>query len=500
MNFRATKFNISVFTTLILLFIISVSFAQIQRYSGEKLTGNHNWRGTIIIAGDVTLGSNCRLVIEPGTKILFEQNKDLSKSGSDKTRCELIVRGTLIARGLPGKKITFSSKASSRRMGDWYGVQFLHLKSGSLLEYCVIEYAYNGITIKNSNMQVNNCEIRYNYHAGIRTEVKAKPTISNNILSENGYAGLICELGAKPIVTNNLISLNRIGVVVFSLSQPNLGSLASNENYNPGQNKIFNNEEYNFYNHSSKPILAENNFWGSENLVAIADKVYDNADNTKYGEIDYEPFSKESRQTGLGNLLLLAQNTESEIPPSPLDSETILQTANTQNPEQLSDARPANSDSIKGDLSPDNPAIPESSDDMANLFNVLTDATPLIASTGPIQPEVENLPISNTDVAAQIDYDQTFLELFLDGGKKEYDKKPKMKITNVLRNVLRKGEIRVKVIVNKYGGVQSASILRGINEILDQAVLATIQKYQYQPGTVNGQSVSFTTSEVFRFK
>jgi hypothetical protein len=295
-NMKVASAN-SIITRVLLfifLFLLTHSYAQIQRLSGEKISGEVTWQGTIIIAGDVIVEPKGHLTIKPGTKVLFEANKDLSRGGADKTRCELIVRGTLIARGLPGKKITFSSKSASPRMGDWYGIEFLHLNTDNFLKYCVIEFAHNGITIKNSSMQVANCEIRYNYNAGIRTEVKAKPLISNCILSENGYAGLICELGARPVLTENLISLNRIGVVVFSLSQPNLGSLTKNENYNPGRNNIFNNEEYNLYNHSNKPIIAENNLWGNNDPSFIASKLYDGKDNSKYGTIDYLPILKKT--------------------------------------------------------------------------------------------------------------------------------------------------------------------------------------------------------------
>jgi TonB family protein len=99
-----------------------------------------------------------------------------------------------------------------------------------------------------------------------------------------------------------------------------------------------------------------------------------------------------------------------------------------------------------------------------------------------------------------IDYNQVFLEYFLDGGKKEYTSKPKFKVNNILRNVIRAGEIRVRVIVDRNGQVEAASVLRGINPILDQAVRETVETYRYKPGQINGQLVRFSTSEVFRFE
>lgn len=484
------------YSLLIILVIFTTSYTQVQKIIGEKITGNVNWRGTIVIAGDVIIEQKSRLVIEPGTKVLFEPNQDLAKSGSDKTRCEIIVRGTLIARGLPGRKIIFSSNSSAPRMGDWYSIEFLHIRTGTLLEYCVIEYAHNGITIKNSNIIVNNCELRYNYHAGIRTEVKANPEIKNSIISENGYAGLICELGSKPVLTNNLISLNRIGVVAFSLSQPNLGNMAPGENYNPGRNNIFNNEEFNFYNHSNKKIFAENNYWGDENITSIALKLYDKNDNSKYGNVDYIPVLKQSGQQNLGSMLLLAQDTgetlrssspapaaQQDYQPSIRESSLTIEDTTAQNSEGQNLA------TIEGVNGKD-----------IDLSKKIDEMAPLMASISSPEPIARELLVNSKEVKNQIDYDQIFLELFLDDGKKKYFTKPKLGISQVPRNVWQKGEIRVKVVVNKGGNVESATILRGINDILDQVVLETVERYEYQTGRINGQPVKFTTNEVFRFE
>ena len=485
MKAAARLFNINHTFCLVIFLLFLRGYAQVQRFSGEVINGTMTWSGTIVIAGDVTVESEGRLEIEPGTEVLFEPATDLSKGGDDKTRTELIVRGTVIARGMAGKRIVFSSRSVSPRMGDWYGLTFMHLKSGSILDYCVIEYAYTGITIKNSSMIVSNSEVRYNYHAGIKTEVKAKPTLKNNIISNNGYAGLICELGAKPILTDNLISLNRIGVVAYSLSQPNFGSLKRDENYNPGRNNIFNNEEYNFYNHSTKPIQAEFNSWGNESVAAISEKIYDKKDNAKFGQIDYLPLMNESGRPPLGNMMLLAQN-KAVKDSTPSEQNITLKKSDPDSALTLSRQK---GKTFQGSLSPG----------IAELSKDLDKANPLIASNAPSKKVIDNLSASSA-AAEKVDYDQIFLELFLDGGGKEYREKPRLRINSVLQNVLEPGEIRVKVVVARSGRVDEVSILKGINEILDEAVLQTVRKYRYKRGTVNGRPVKFTTSEVFRFE
>jgi len=481
---------------LIILLSFAISFSQVQRITDQTISGNVNWRGTIIISGDVTIEQKSRLVIEPGTIVLFEPNQDDTKSGADKTRSEIIVRGTLVARGLPGRKITFSSNSDSPRMGDWYSMEFLHIKSGTLLEYCVIEYAHNGLTIKNSHILVNNCEARYNYHAGIRTEVKAYPEIKNSIFSENGYAGVICELGSKPVLADNLISLNRYGVVVFSLSQPNLGNMTPGENFNPGRNNIFNNEEFNLYNHSNKKIVAENNYWGDKSRTAIAQKVYDGDDNSKYGLVDFVPVLRQSGQQNLDNMLLLAQDTR--------ETSTISSPApavNQQNSAPIQESSPVKKDTSSQKDENINIAGKEyKSIESMDLSKKLDEMAPIMASAAAPEPIVHQLAANSNEVKNQIDYNQIFLELFLDGGKKKYTNKPKINSSKIPRNFWTAGEVRVKVDVNQRGEVTSASILRGLNDIVDQVVLETVKNFEYESGLIDGQPVKFTTSEVFRFK
>jgi TonB family protein len=484
---------------IIFLAIVNVSYTQIQRLDGLTISGNATWKGTIILSGDVTVPKNSRLVIEPGTKVLFDSNVDLTKGGTDKTRSEMIVRGTLIARGLPGRKITFSSNAESPRMGDWYSLQFLHLKGGTLLEYCVIEYAHNGLTIKNSKILVNNCEVRYNYHAGIRTEVKSTAEIKNSIISENGYAGLICELGAKPVLTDNLISSNRIGVVVFSLSQPNLGNMKPGDTYNPGRNNVYNNEEFNLYNHSNKKIIAENNYWGDETSSEIAKKVYDKNDNSKYGVVDYMPVLRQSGQQNLGTMLLLAQNNN---PASP----STNQSAQTKKPEvtPVQKTEAASEDTLKtlseNQNLTENKNTETSDKPSMDLSKKLDNMAPIMASAAVPEPVVRHLAVDSKEVQKKIDYENIFLEAFLDNGEKKYVTKPKFDSSKIPRNFWEAGEVRVRVIVDKRGRVENASVLRGLNDYIDRLVLETVERFEYQTGQINGRAVKFSTSEVFRFK
>ncbi|MCK4754780.1 MAG: energy transducer TonB, partial [Calditrichia bacterium] len=233
-----------------------------------------------------------------------------------------------------------------------------------------------------------------------------------------------------------------------------------------------------------------------ENVSSIALKVYDKNNNSKYGTVDYVPVLKQSGQQNLNSMLLLAQDTgetpgssspapaaKQNYQPSVRESSLTIEDTTAQNSEgqNLATTEGVNGENI-------------------DLSKKIDEMVPIMASISSPEPIARELPVNSKEDKNQIDYDQIFLELFLDGGKKKYFTKPKLKTSQVPRNVWKKGEIRVKVIVARGGNVESATILRGINDILDKAVLETVERYEYQTGRINGQPVKFTTNEVFRFE
>ena len=87
-------------------------------------------------------------------------------------------------------------------MGDWYGIELLNPQNISIIDYSIIEYGYDGLSIKKNNPLIRNSQIRLNYNSGINVEVKADPKIIKNIISENGYAGVIASLKFTSAIRN----------------------------------------------------------------------------------------------------------------------------------------------------------------------------------------------------------------------------------------------------------------------------------------------------------
>ena len=136
-------------------------------------------------------GTGATLTIEPGTKMMFAKNKQLSIGAG----------GKLVAEGTSSNKIVFTGSASDR--GWWYGINFTDNSalSGSMLNYCEVSYGGAGtginnngniscggirsgvVTIKNSNITHSRSWGIYVRDAG---SMSGHATIENNTYSNNG--------------------------------------------------------------------------------------------------------------------------------------------------------------------------------------------------------------------------------------------------------------------------------------------------------------------------
>jgi hypothetical protein len=143
---------------LFISFILIPIYAFAFTYVTDNITENETWdiAGTpYIVSGDIQVYPDVTLRILPGVEIRFD------------TDASLIIGGELIARGTPGNYITFTANSATPSPGAWGSIIFkqsaahakfnpgeipdfaydfdnhqvlLDYASGSILEYCIIEY------------------------------------------------------------------------------------------------------------------------------------------------------------------------------------------------------------------------------------------------------------------------------------------------------------------------------------------------------------------------
>ena len=141
--------------------------------------------------------------------------------------------GELVAQGTSSSGITFTSAQESKAAGDWGQIVFYdssvdatfdgngNYVSGSILEYCTVEYG-SGLLLSKANSFINQSTIRYHSDSGIRTDTwdnnnaTATLKITNNTITNNtsdSYGGGInlywyAYDGMGAVISGNTISNN----------------------------------------------------------------------------------------------------------------------------------------------------------------------------------------------------------------------------------------------------------------------------------------------------
>ena len=170
--------------------------------------------GNFLFSGDLTIENNVTLSVSSGSSFNFLANQDDQNSGSNVSKCELIVHGELVA-----DDVIFTSTGSNS--GDWYGILFDNTIYSSYIQLSTIEYATYGVYCDNTYLSVQWTNIQYNSGNGIRCH-ESSPTIYHNNIESNGI-GVFCQLNSHPYINDNYIrNNNSYGIYCTQTCNPHL--------------------------------------------------------------------------------------------------------------------------------------------------------------------------------------------------------------------------------------------------------------------------------------
>ena len=104
----------------------------------------------------------------------------------------------------------------------------------------------------------------------------------------HGFAnGLYFYDDASAKIYNNIITEHvRYGIVTNNGAVPDLGGGATGS---PGNNQIFSNGLNNIYHGSAETVFAQNNFWNTNDLLAIDNSIYDDDEDPSLGPVLFTP-------------------------------------------------------------------------------------------------------------------------------------------------------------------------------------------------------------------
>ena len=240
------------------------------------LTSDETWRGEVRIRGSVVVPRGVTLTIEPGTVVRFEK---IDVDGDGIGDSELYVEGNLIAEGVPGRPIVFTSAEKSPSARDWKYL-FVNLSRKTILTRCVSEYAFSGVQIHFSRATVTNCLFRRNVD-GFRFST-AEGTFSRNRMTENVYGVRYEERNSNAVLSGNDIAGNKVGIFCVMEST---GKVAIRGN------RIHGNAEYDFKlgNRQKADVPVTENWWGTADPEAIRKRIFDRGMEAELGRVLFEP-------------------------------------------------------------------------------------------------------------------------------------------------------------------------------------------------------------------
>lgn len=452
-----------------------------QEYFSGKVTQNTRWIGDVYLDGDVTVPKGVILSIESGSRIFMKPHTDSRKAGKDRERIEIIVNGVLQAKGSgPQSSIIFTSEAVDPQMNDWYGIVIKNLYNKSVIRNVVVEFGYKGITTYGSSPVITNSEIRFNHHSGISCEVRAAPEISQSVIVGNGFAGIYCELASSPKIRESIITQNKRGIIIFSGSQPDLGHYPAGDDQSRGENRIYNNFEYDIYNHSNKDVYAQNNYWNTSNPDDIRQTIFDKLQNTAYGSVVIEP--------------TYLQKQAGELPVPSIAARSQRSSTVGTSPNRRTVPNPS-SPSTRGRAS--QPNRPDTTQSTASPVKTTPDT---IVKIVPETVYVYKEPEKEAPEKSVVRFQEPVLEAFLDSGKRQYLHREKPRYPKIYLETGTEGNVLIEVIVDKEGKVDDYKVLRSDGELFAEVSIEALKKFRYKPGTINGKPVKFKIVERFIFR
>jgi len=290
------KAKSSIFLIILITSVFTFTINPLLFVNGETHVEGHIIQDTVwtltdspfVVIKDLFIDAGATLTIEPDVEVRFGGN------------FSLVVMGKLIADGTEEKPITFTSNKLQPEKGDWVAINFTSMQP-SHLEHCIIEYAENGIAIKDGNLVITRSNITNNLQNGVYITGDNSASIYENRIEDNqngifvngnssgtiiqrNYIYFNNETGIRLsaanstqieniLILNNILSTNPKGIHVYGQVNADItrNSIAYNELGILYENAIniaplhFNDLYGNTLGAealSSNPVDAEHNYWG----------------------------------------------------------------------------------------------------------------------------------------------------------------------------------------------------------------------------------------------
>ncbi len=274
------------------------------------ITDDTVWHGDIRLLGDVRVEAGATLIIEPGTTVSFVRIDEFGaeKLSKDKNnhfpRAELIIRGRLVAQGLPDSPVVFTSAENKPSVADWGAVNFIGSRD-NLLEYCRFSYGHTSVHCHSAQVVVSHCTFHHNGVAIGQKNVKTiamkcsvpmmynvitdngggilfgggtAPDIVHNDIRNNKFFGIYAKKSGKAFIRYNDIDGNGKGIILYAVKDIMIrdNNIAENIDYNMS---LLEGQVYD--------VKAPGNWWGAADAANIRRHIRDKKQDSSLGHVEF---------------------------------------------------------------------------------------------------------------------------------------------------------------------------------------------------------------------
>ena len=223
---------------------------------------NAVWRGRVALPEHVVIRPGARLVVSPGTEVLFSRGSGLT------------VKGRIVALGEMNAMILFAA-AEGKGAGEWDEILLDHAP-GSAFSNCIFRNATWALHSHFTDLKVDQSVFMNNY-GGMRftsgpIDVR-RSYFGGNDIGIRAYRGTAA-------FSENAITGNRVGIFVREKG----GGLTILKN------NLFDNRDYNIRmgDFNNEDVNARDNWWGAADPQTT---IYDARVEPGIGTVEYLPFA-----------------------------------------------------------------------------------------------------------------------------------------------------------------------------------------------------------------
>jgi len=254
------------------------------------LQGEVYWQGRVYLDGDVIMAEHSRLIVAPGSEIVFlppSDGRDSLTAHPNFPGSELIINGELVAEGTPEAPITFRFLDPRAPAGSWGGIN-LSPGSQASFRFCRFLQADSAVHSQEASVDIEQSLFERN-RVGIRF-FASQIRIENNLLRDNGTA-IRFHFGA-PLIRHNQLLDNRQGIFITSFPR----------DFDIERNAIVGSRDYAVALGEEVPedVPMPRNYWGTTDIPAIEQSFFDGRRSEYLGSVRIAPILTEAEKgTGL---------------------------------------------------------------------------------------------------------------------------------------------------------------------------------------------------------